>query len=189
MPPLLFPSMTMTFVKFQNISYIYPNDQSQQHYLLTIFLTLRPHKIDRNVKNNWNIHDETKLFIFISFPLLQIYSSCIQERMVEQSILKKASCAFSPKSTRYDPDFLLECVLFRIKSRAAYNHLRINNKLPLPCGETIRRLLSCMSCTFGLNGFALDAIKKNFVGKPVYMRYGTQVWDEMSIEERVPSIL
>jgi hypothetical protein len=181
--------MTMTFVKFQNISYIYPNDQSQQHYLLTIFLTLRPHKIGRNVKNNWNIHDETKLFIFISFPLLQIYSSCIQERMVEQSILKKASCAFSPKSTRYDPDFLLECVLFRIKSRAAYNHLRINNKLPLPCGETIRRLLSCMSCTFGLNGFALDAIKKNFVGKPVYMRYGTQVWDEMSIEERVPSIL
>jgi hypothetical protein len=107
----------------------------------------------------------------------------------ELQCIQEASCALSPKSTRYDPDFLLECVLLRIKSRSAYNHLRINNKLPLPCGETIRRLLSCMSCTFGLNGFALDAIKKNFVGKPVYMRYGTQVWDEMSIEERVPSIL
>ncbi|KAI9565054.1 hypothetical protein GHT06_008801 [Daphnia sinensis] len=107
-----------------------------------------------------------------------------QELLVIKTILKKAECK-NGKSMRYDPEFLLECILLRIKSKAAYDHLKQQKLLPLPCADTIRKLLSCMTCTFGLNAYALNAIK-NFIGKkPRAMRYGSLVWDEMSLAELV----
>lgn len=100
--------------------------------------------------------------------------------MVIKAIFRKAELKNS-RCMRYDPDFLLECVLLRIKSKSTYDHLRATNILPLPCPETIRRLLSCMPCKFGLNSFALSSIKTFLSGKPKCMCYGSLVWDEMTI--------
>ena len=107
-----------------------------------------------------------------------------QELLVVRTILKKAECK-NKKSMRYDPDFLLECVMLRIKSKKAYDHLKLQKLLPLPCPDTIRELLSCMTCTFGLNAYALNAIKNFLKNKPKAMRYGSLVWDEMSLAELV----
>lgn len=104
----------------------------------------------------------------------------LQEILVIKTILRKAETKNS-RSMRYDPEFLLECVMLRIKSKSTYNHLRTNNILPLPSAETIRRLLSCMPCKFGLNSFALSSIKTFLSGKPKAMCYGSLVWDEMAI--------
>jgi len=84
---------------------------------------------------------------------------------------------------RYDTEFLLECLLLRIKSSKAYNHLIQHKLLPLPCISTIRRLLSCMPCSFGLNSFALNAIKQASKGKKAPFLYGSLVCDEMSVTE------
>lgn len=46
------------------------------------------------------------------------------------------------KGMRYDAEWLMECLLMRIKSPRAYKHLRANMLLPLPCPDTIRRLIS-----------------------------------------------
>jgi hypothetical protein len=102
--------------------------------------------------------------------------------MVIQTILKKASYNNS-RSMRYDTDFLMECLLLRIRSKQAYLKIRERKLLPLPSLSTIRRLLSCMPCSFGKNEFALQAIQRNLQGKPKAMRYGSLIWDEMAIKE------
>jgi len=79
----------------------------------------------------------------------------------------------------------MECLLLRIKCKAAYNHLRDQKILPLPSLSTMRRLLSCMPCTFGLNSFALSAIKRTLSDKPRAERMGSLVLDEMSIASSV----
>ncbi len=86
---------------------------------------------------------------------------------------------------RYDPAFLLEWIMLRIKSKAAYDHLRLQKLLPLPCPNTIRKLLSCMTCTFGNNGYALNAMKFFLKTKPRSMRFSSLVRDEMSLAELV----
>lgn len=101
--------------------------------------------------------------------------------MVVRAILEKAKR--KNKGVRYDPLFLLECVLIRIKSKATYTHLRDNKILPLPDPSTIRKLLSCMPCTFGLNDYALEAISKNLDKLPKQLRYGSFCWDEFAIQE------
>jgi hypothetical protein len=103
---------------------------------------------------------------------------------VVETIIKKSSLK-NKKSMRYQPEFLLECLVLRIQSRTAYNHLRDNNILPLPGASTIRRLLSCFSCTFGFNDFALKAIKERLLGEPIVNRYGTLSFDEMAITEDI----
>lgn len=61
---------------------------------------------------------------------------------------------------RYDAEWLLECLLLRIKSSGVYNHLYNLKILALPHPDTLRRMLGGISCHFGFNKFALDAIKK-----------------------------
>ncbi len=63
------------------------------------------------------------------------------------------------KGMGYDAEWLMECLLMKIKSPRAYKHLRTNNLLPLPCPDTIRRLLSSMPCNFDFNE-ALHSIKR-----------------------------
>ncbi|KZR98537.1 Uncharacterized protein APZ42_005993, partial [Daphnia magna] len=86
---------------------------------------------------------------------------------------------------RYEPGFLIECLLLRMKSSKAYHHLRANKILPLPGPSTLRRLISSSDCGFGLNQLALENIAKvlNKYEKQPHLRYGTLMWDEMSIRK------
>ena len=93
------------------------------------------------------------------------------------------------KGMRYDAEWLMECLLMKIKSNErsprAYKYLRANNLLPLPCPDTIRRLLSSMPCHFGFNEEALLSIKRKLQDKHLYFRQGSIVWDEMSLTKDV----
>ena len=86
---------------------------------------------------------------------------------------------------RYDTEFLMECLLLRIRSKQAYMKIKERKLLPLPHPTTIRRLLSSMPCSFGQNEFALASIKRHLDGKSKSMRYGSLVWDEMAIKEDI----
>ena len=116
--------------------------------------------------------------------MISIAPFCLQEQMVVKAIFNKAKCS-SAHRIRYDADFVMECLLLRIKCKAAYNHLRDQKILPLPSLSTMRRLLSCMPCTFGLNSFALSAIKRTISEKPRAERMGSLVLDEMSIASSI----
>ena len=112
--------------------------------------------------------------------MISIAPICLQEQMVVKAIFNKAKCS-SAHRIRYDADFVMECLLLRIKCKAAYNHLRDQKILPLPSLSIMRRLLSCMPCTFGLNSFALSAIKRTISEKPRAERMGSLVLNEMCI--------
>lgn len=86
---------------------------------------------------------------------------------------------------RYDAVFLMECLLLKMKSTAAYKHLRKNRMLPLPSPSTIRRYLSASDCYFGFNEMALDHIKKALEGLPVPDRFGSLMWDEMAVKKDI----
>ncbi|KAI9556036.1 hypothetical protein GHT06_018603 [Daphnia sinensis] len=120
--------------------------------------------LERSKKSTYKNHQLKKQ--------LQRKGKLIKELMVIKAILKKAELKNS-ESMRYDPEFLLECVLLRIKSKSTYDHLRSNHILPLPSPQAIRRLLCCMPCKFGLNSFALSSIKTFLSGKPKNMCYGS----------------
>lgn len=85
---------------------------------------------------------------------------------------------------RYEAGFLLESLLLRMKSPKAYRHLRDNKILPLPSPKTLRKLLSSSDCHFGFNNLALENIGKALPRSfKRYLRYGTLIWDEMSIRK------
>lgn len=100
------------------------------------------------------------------------------------TVLKRSSFG-NVKSMKYDSEFWMECVLLRIKSKAAYQSLRTSKLLPLPSLSTLRRLISSMPCSFSINEFALSAIKRNLTGQPSHMLAGSLVWDEMTIESTI----
>ena len=82
---------------------------------------------------------------------------------------------------RYDIEWLLECLLIRVKSPATYEHLRANKILPLSSKDTLRKMISSMSPEFGFNDFELQCITRNLKNKSLSERYGSLMWDEMSI--------
>lgn len=57
---------------------------------------------------------------------------------VMREIIQVTRCT-NPKGRRYNEEWILLCMLMRMKSVAAYNFLRDNHILPLPCIRTIQR--------------------------------------------------
>lgn len=91
------------------------------------------------------------------------------------------------KGMRYEAVFLLEALMLKMKSNAAFKHLRKNKILPLPAPSTIRKLISSSNCHFGFNELALDNIEsalKDF-GKDDTARYGCLMWDEVHLVKGV----
>jgi hypothetical protein len=82
---------------------------------------------------------------------------------------------------RCEIEWLLECLLIGVESPATYKHRRVNKILPLPSEDTLRKMISSMSPEFGFNDFTLQCIKRNLKKKSRSERYGSLMWDEMSI--------
>ena len=84
---------------------------------------------------------------------------------------------------RYEPGFLIESLLLSMKSPKSYRNLRDNKLLPLPSESNLQRLLSSSDCGFGFNERALENISKVLSKLPRHLRYGTLMWDEISIKK------
>nr|CAH0105887.1 unnamed protein product [Daphnia galeata] len=85
-------------------------------------------------------------------------------KLTLQTILARAQVQ-NKHGMHCEAQWLLECLLLRIKSVAAYEHIRRLKLLPLPSCSTLRRLLSGVSCHFGFNTAALKAVEKIVEGK------------------------
>ena len=98
------------------------------------------------------------------------------ETIIKQSKVKNS------KSMRYEAEWLLECMLLRIKSPSVYEHLRKTKLVPLPHKDTLRRLIGGMSCHFGFNQMAFDAMKRSMEDKPDSERSVVLSFDELAIQ-------
>lgn len=61
---------------------------------------------------------------------------------------------------RFTSEWMLECILMKIKSPKLYRHLRINNILVLPSNTTIKKYTSAYKGGFGFNKKMLEALKE-----------------------------
>jgi len=84
---------------------------------------------------------------------------------------------------RYEADWLLQCLLLKIKSPNAYRYLRDNEYLPLPHPSTLQKLIRGMPCEFGFTSFVFDVIAKEYQHKKQRDKQGVIVFDEMKIRE------
>ena len=101
-------------------------------------------------------------------------------------MLRRAKCRDKHgRDMRYEAEWLLESFLLSIKSPTTYEHIRAAGILPLPCRETLRELMSSMSCHFGFNDLALDAIEKALEGKGPNDCFGSLMWDEIATTQDV----
>jgi hypothetical protein len=84
---------------------------------------------------------------------------------------------------RYEAEWLLECLMLRIKSNKAYKHMQ--DILPLPSQSTLVRLIGGMCCHFGFNKMSLEAIAKCMATKTKSERMGSLCFDEVAILEQI----
>ncbi|KAK4007494.1 hypothetical protein OUZ56_012649 [Daphnia magna] len=110
----------------------------------------------------------------------------IKEQLVIQTIINSSAC-ISKKGIRYQANWLFECMILRIKSPKAYDHLR-EVLLPLPHPDTLRRLIRGIPGAFGMNQFAIDSTGKNLHNMLRCFRRGSLVRDEMSVKKAVKFI-
>jgi len=80
-------------------------------------------------------------------------------------------------------DWLMECLLLRIKSPGAYKHIRNSKMLPFPHPTSLRRLISGQQCQFGFNEIALESIKASMNNKLQRDRQGSLIFDEIHLRE------
>lgn len=73
----------------------------------------------------------------------------------------------------------------KIKSPAAYHHLRESHLLSLPHPNTLRNLLCGQKCDFGFNDVSLDAIRRYFEKSDERDRQGVVIFDEVQLREGV----
>ena len=84
---------------------------------------------------------------------------------------------------RYKAEFLLDCMLLRMKSRKTYEHLRKAKLLPLPSRETVRRRISSSNATFGFSDLALENMRKALSGMSFANRLGCLMFDEIHLKK------
>lgn len=85
---------------------------------------------------------------------------------------------------RYKPAFYIECLMLKLKSTAAFRHLR-DELLPLPSMESMRKIISSSDCSFGFNNLALQHIQKALAGLPEEDRWGSFTADEMTVKKDI----
>ena len=99
-----------------------------------------------------------------------------------ETIIQKSQCTNTNcKDMRYNPRWLLECTLLKIKAPKAYRHLKDQDLLPVPCISTIQKLLGAFSVQFGICQFAMDALERFVQGKTFNETLAFIGHDEMAV--------
>lgn len=101
-------------------------------------------------------------------------------------ILKRAKCKDKHgRDMRYHAEWLLECLLLRIKSPKCYMDLYQEKTLPLPSKSVLNDMASAISRNFGINDFAFRDLEAYMKNKPLDLRYCSLIWDEITLAAKV----
>ncbi|XP_011707952.1 PREDICTED: uncharacterized protein LOC105462800 [Wasmannia auropunctata] len=85
----------------------------------------------------------------------------------------------NPKGRRYHEEWILLCMLMHMKSPAAYEFLRNNQILPVPCVRTIRRYLSLIDTPCGFDKNFFEMFKSALNKKEEKQKHGVILLDEI----------
>jgi len=100
------------------------------------------------------------------------------QQMAFRHCVQQASVK-SPRGMRYEHQWILGCMLLRIKSPTAYNHLREHEILSLPSKSTLQRYLDVVRAECGISQECLDLLQKK-VSCPAD-QHGILLFDELKL--------
>lgn len=106
-----------------------------------------------------------------------------KQKLVVRTMTKKN--ATNPQGMRYEPEFILESLLFLIKSRKGYEHCSNHQLLPLPSISLLRKLSRGLKCNYGINPHALSAISDDMEGSDDNHCNCVLIFDEVKLREEV----
>ncbi|XP_020298903.1 uncharacterized protein LOC109863121, partial [Pseudomyrmex gracilis] len=89
------------------------------------------------------------------------------------------------KGRRYNKEWILLCMLMHMKSPKAYNFLRDNQILPVPCVRTIQRYLSLIDSSCGFDMRFFEMFKLALDKKEEIQKHGVILLDEIHLRESV----
>ncbi|KAG0444738.1 hypothetical protein HPB47_013439 [Ixodes persulcatus] len=91
----------------------------------------------------------------------------------------------SVKGISYSANWLLECIILRMKSRSLYEHMRHHQILLLPSRSCLRKYLKNFRGMFGFNPELLKTLKLKTAPMPESERHGGLVLDELKLSEHL----
>ncbi|XP_077508835.1 uncharacterized protein LOC144120336 [Amblyomma americanum] len=95
----------------------------------------------------------------------------------------KAAARKSTCGMRYEKDWILECVLMRMRSPKLYEHLRKQKILILPSRTCLQRYIQNFKSGFGFNENVFKALALETGDMDINARHGGIVFDEMKLSE------
>ncbi|XP_049274332.1 uncharacterized protein LOC119403619 [Rhipicephalus sanguineus] len=120
----------------------------------------------------------------------------IEEEVLEKSILSlprkqqacvrqcfEASKRASTKGMRCNEEWMLECILMKLKSPRLYDHIRKHEIMVLPSRTTLKKYMRTYRSSFGFNMKIMSILKKKASSMSVFQRHGGLLVDEMKLSE------
>ncbi|KAH7979516.1 hypothetical protein HPB49_009713 [Dermacentor silvarum] len=95
----------------------------------------------------------------------------------------EAASRKSLKGVRYNPEWLLECILMHMKRPRLYEPVRREKILVLPSRTCLRKYMRQHESTFGFNAAVLSGIAKKTQNMSELERHGGIIIDEMKLAE------
>ncbi|XP_049513144.1 uncharacterized protein LOC125940716 [Dermacentor silvarum] len=105
----------------------------------------------------------------------------------QQMAIRACFTAAKRKSTcgmPYEKDWILECVLLRMRSPKLYEHLRKQKILILPSRTCLQRYVRNFKSGFGFNDSVFKALGAKAENIDVFSRHGGILFDELKLSEQ-----
>ncbi|XP_040073445.1 uncharacterized protein LOC120845949 [Ixodes scapularis] len=96
--------------------------------------------------------------------------------------------AASRKSSRgmaYDMQWVLECILMRMRSPQLYEYVRRHKIIALPSKSCLDKHMQGFKSTFGFNTSVFSALEKKTRDMDEFSRHGGLVYDEIKLSENI----
>lgn len=97
----------------------------------------------------------------------------------------EAACRKSKKRMKYGKEWLLECILMRMRSPKLYEHLRRQEILTLPGRTCLNKAAQHFKSGFGFNPNVFTALKEKVKELDGFNRHGVVVFDEIKLSEHI----
>ncbi|KAK8785529.1 hypothetical protein V5799_008105 [Amblyomma americanum] len=97
----------------------------------------------------------------------------------------KASSRKSQKGMKFSIEWVLECLIMKMKSARLYEHLRRENILALPSKTTLRKYLKRYKTGFRFNSKVLDVLSEKARSMDEFKKHGGLIVDEMKLSEHL----
>lgn len=117
------------------------------------------------------------------------FNDKIKDMPPKQQLAVKACLKASERKNtcgmHYEKEWLLECIIMRMKSPRLYEHMRLNKIMVLPSRTCLQKSLKAYRGGFGFNKRMLPVLKEKVKELDSFSRHGNLLFDELKLSENL----